>query len=332
MGSETVQRDYTWDSLKFVLIVFVILGHWLEYGLDVFPNRVVFNYIYLFHMPLFIFISGCFSKKKENDSFVKDILHLTETYIIVQILYVLTSYLFQHKPFSWLQLYMPNAAAWYLLSLISWKIILQVLPDGWTEKQFMLPFLLIISLLAGFIPVENELSLQRTLAFMPFFFLGYLLKQKIQFGTTSLSQKLLSVIVLLSVLVVSFFLLNRDISFITWCKFDYYKPSYSALVLLFMRALYLTIATVLLYCVLKVFPRVLQPNLMSRLGSDTLFYYVYHIIVMRLGIIIIRHFHLPMVFPAMLLYTLISIFILFLMGKLKPLRWLLNPISSLKNN
>ena len=55
------KRNSTFDSLKGVLIILVVLGHWLEYGFAHETNRIIFNYIYLFHMLLFILISGYFS-------------------------------------------------------------------------------------------------------------------------------------------------------------------------------------------------------------------------------------------------------------------------------
>lgn len=64
-------RNSEFDVLKGILIILVILGHWLEYGLGNYLNRVVFNYIYLFHMPLFILISGYFSKKTDKKNVQK---------------------------------------------------------------------------------------------------------------------------------------------------------------------------------------------------------------------------------------------------------------------
>ena len=55
-------RDTRIDSLKFVLICLVILGHCLElFSLHLTPvTNHLYQFIYLFHMPLFVFISGCF--------------------------------------------------------------------------------------------------------------------------------------------------------------------------------------------------------------------------------------------------------------------------------
>ena len=59
------QRSLYWDTLKGLLIILVVLGHCgtaLSNGL--------ISAIYAFHMPLFILVSGYFSKKKRPINFM----------------------------------------------------------------------------------------------------------------------------------------------------------------------------------------------------------------------------------------------------------------------
>lgn len=51
------------DLLKGVAIILVILGHVLQYSLTEPYDNHLFNFIYSFHMPLFVFISGFLSYK-----------------------------------------------------------------------------------------------------------------------------------------------------------------------------------------------------------------------------------------------------------------------------
>ena len=321
------QREYTWDVMKFILIALVVLGHWLEYGLESRVNQVTFNIIYLFHMPLFIFISGFFSQKKDDLKFRKSILRLIETYFVVQILYCLTSFFLQHKPFTIRHLYVPNAAAWYLLSLILWRLFLQIIPDKWLKSKMTLPISFIVSVLAGFLPIGNELSLQRTLAFLPFFLGGYYLNDKMKFCTSTGILKW-SCISVLGIIVIASCFLDHDISYVIWCNSNYYIPNFRWTFPMF-RAVYLGIASLMIVCILKLFPRITKPGLLSHLGTDTLFFYVYHIIVMRVGIVLVRYYHFSFLFPSLLCYTIASLFILFFLSKLKALHRLLNPISTL---
>lgn len=59
----TKERDYHLDNVKFILILLVVIGHFIELLADNYEfSRKLFFYIYLFHMPLFVFVTGYFSK------------------------------------------------------------------------------------------------------------------------------------------------------------------------------------------------------------------------------------------------------------------------------
>lgn len=53
-----MEREYQYDNIKFILIIFVIFGHLLEYikG-DISEN--IYRIIYTFHMPVFYFWIFC---------------------------------------------------------------------------------------------------------------------------------------------------------------------------------------------------------------------------------------------------------------------------------
>lgn len=63
-------REIKLDNFKGILIFLVVLGHIVGVSKEGVENIV--NYIYSFHMPAFVFISGYFSK---NPS-IKKILNL----------------------------------------------------------------------------------------------------------------------------------------------------------------------------------------------------------------------------------------------------------------
>ena len=80
-----VERDNFWDSLKFLLIFFVVYGHMIEtYAPDGYFNRAMYNFIYIFHMPFFMFISGRFSQIRDRAKYKKTIVRLFETYLVFQ--------------------------------------------------------------------------------------------------------------------------------------------------------------------------------------------------------------------------------------------------------
>lgn len=66
-------RDNKFDFIKGILIILVVIGHAIQalYGIDnkeVWYNPI-FNIVYTFHMPLFIFISGYFFSSSLKYSF-----------------------------------------------------------------------------------------------------------------------------------------------------------------------------------------------------------------------------------------------------------------------
>ncbi|MBR1625808.1 MAG: acyltransferase family protein, partial [Bacteroidales bacterium] len=81
------QRDSFFDGLKFVLITLVVLGHSIGPVSTVYPLSVIYDFIYFFHMPLFIFVSGYFTKKKDDlQSFWQSTLRLVETLLVFHVL------------------------------------------------------------------------------------------------------------------------------------------------------------------------------------------------------------------------------------------------------
>lgn len=57
------QRIALWDNLKFFLVTCVVIGHFADQFTDVsYVYDSIFLFIYSFHIPLFIFISGIFHK------------------------------------------------------------------------------------------------------------------------------------------------------------------------------------------------------------------------------------------------------------------------------
>lgn len=169
-------RDGRIDSVKFWLVFLVITAHVImrkEFAGST-ACFALWNWLCLFAMPLFVFISGNYSRKKDWKAFWPSIWKLLEPLIIFQAIGLL---FYVGDPLSIRTIFTPWYMLWYLLSLIYWRLILQVIPDRILKHtKLVLVTTFSISILAGFLPFDRFLSLQRTLALMPFFFLGYYMK------------------------------------------------------------------------------------------------------------------------------------------------------------
>lgn len=175
-------RDNRIDSVKFWLIILVIAGHVsTRHQFSDNPEcYAIGKWIYIFHMPLFIFISGYFSRKKNKIDFIASIWKLLEPLILFQVIARLLDYIIGLSfSFSFQNILTPWWVLWYLLSLIYWRLLLQIIPDSILRNTKLVLFTtLIISLFAGFFPFNRFLSIQRTLSFLPFFFLGFYMRNK----------------------------------------------------------------------------------------------------------------------------------------------------------
>lgn len=80
-------RDPFWDAAKGVAIVLVAFGHAIQYGSgrdflwgSLYFNQRVFQFIYSFHMPLFMLISGYFFDKTFSCNTLRHFTHETLYY------------------------------------------------------------------------------------------------------------------------------------------------------------------------------------------------------------------------------------------------------------
>lgn len=161
-------RDNYFDNLRGFLITCVIIGNSLEY---IYPTGVNPHYLilflYMFHMPLFTFISGYFCKKSRRTTQEK-VLDTTKIYLAAQTFYFFFNKFVLGRTVKF-QLFYPNWTLWYLLALIAWYII----SDYIKNYKKSIAISIILSLLVGFDgSIGSYASISRIFFFMPFFIAG----------------------------------------------------------------------------------------------------------------------------------------------------------------
>lgn len=174
------ERDYYFDNVKAVLIFLVVLGHFL---LPIHGRSflvVIKRLIYVFHMPLFVFVSGYFAKKiyRDGQYNFKKILYLIKAYIIfvvaIQMVYAICGF----RSFGEINFFSQSGAPWYLFAMIVWYLLIPVV-----RKCRPLPVIavnVVLALAAGYFKeVGDFLCLSRILVFGPFFFLGYYMEKPV---------------------------------------------------------------------------------------------------------------------------------------------------------
>jgi fucose 4-O-acetylase-like acetyltransferase len=198
------------DNARFVLIALVVAGHLLEQLVDQGPAAAaLYRWIYLFHMPAFVLISGAVSKPTLTRRRVFALATgLLLPYVIFQTLYpAWDAWLFHTGDWSQGSL-TPYWLLWYLPSLVCWRLLLPL----FARLKFALPLAVAIALAAGLAPwVGYPLSLSRTLVFFPLFLLGHRLGgQRLQQLGDSVGRKAIALAVLVAAAVGAWLLRDLD--------------------------------------------------------------------------------------------------------------------------
>lgn len=161
-------RDPYFDNAKYLAIVLVVCGHLVEDLRDDPVAHALYFYVYLFHMPLFIVLSGYLSRSKPDLG--RLLVSLGVPYVIFEVAYSLPRLLLYGK-FE-LSLLDPYYLTWFLMSLLMWRLSTPL----WTKVRWPLAIAVVVSLVAGTIALPDELSMNRTLGLLPFFVAGLVIR------------------------------------------------------------------------------------------------------------------------------------------------------------
>ena len=162
-------RDDRLDKAKGILIFLVVLGHFLQriVGRDDEISRALMTAIYSFHMPAFVFLAGITAK---SNKLLDRVLVFLVLVVTAQPVYRYWVAYFDEPPDA--DVYEPYWITWFLLAMVWWFLLLPVIERF---PKTMLVSSVVIAVLAGLITVvDYELSIARTLTFLPFFVVGKL--------------------------------------------------------------------------------------------------------------------------------------------------------------
>lgn len=169
MSKPAKTRDYLFDNYKAMLIILVIIGHFIQPCYE--NNALLYTikyFIYAFHMPAFILISGYFSKK--DAPWQKAFQKVLVPYLAFEgIYYLYYNYVLGLN--ASFDLEKPKFSLWYLLALFVWKVVTPYVKK--IPHYFSLS--IVMGLLIGLLPSGGTLfSISRIFVFYPYFLAGTL--------------------------------------------------------------------------------------------------------------------------------------------------------------
>lgn len=173
-----MQRNAYIDNVKVLLIFLVVFGHMIQpFIADSAGMRTLYVWFYIFHMPVFVFVSGFFAKGRKDKGYIMQLVKkLIVPYFVFQVIY--TGYYYMIGKPDWLTgLIYPHWSLWFLISLFGWHILL-IFFKKLKPMHGILLALGIGVLIGYFSEVGHTLSISRTFVFFPFFLAGYWITEK----------------------------------------------------------------------------------------------------------------------------------------------------------
>ena len=276
------ERIFYFDNLKFFLITLVVVGHFMQdiMGFSLNAKRI-WIFIYSFHMPLFMFVSGFFSKNGiKNKRFDKCIIYLLLHFILKFMLFIL-DYFILKKDVEF-NMFSESNVSWYLLVLAIYYFITILFYKAKINLKHLFIISIFLSLIVGLDKNNNYvLCSQRAFVFYPFFLLGLLVsKEFINKCLKNKKIKFLSIFIIIISFIACIIFLDKVYIFKRlFLGIEAYGiPSYNYGFIL--RILSYLISFTLGFCVLNIIPR--RKLLISNLGSRTLTVYIFHMILVEL--------------------------------------------------
>lgn len=172
----TRPRIAFWDNARFILIVLVVIGHALStVRTDSAFAFGIYVYIYLFHMPAMILLSGLFSRPETSPKAIRATLQLLVTWLLWEGIWAVIHFSVEGKSPGDGFLVSPAWTLWFLVSLATMRILLPFI----ASTRYPLAISIAVSLAAGLLPpVDSDFSASRTLVFLPFFVAGWLIRER----------------------------------------------------------------------------------------------------------------------------------------------------------
>ncbi|MEU1463676.1 acyltransferase family protein [Streptomyces sp. NPDC005727] len=172
----SARRDAFFDNAKYLAIVLVAMGHvWEPLRAGSRAVSALYMFVYAFHMPAFIVISGYFSRHFEASprNIRRLVTGVVVPYVVFETAYTYFTRWTDGVPDRPVSLLDPLYLTWFLAALLIWRLISPI----FRSVRHPLPLALGVAALATLSPsIGKDLDLQRALQFLPYFVLGLCLK------------------------------------------------------------------------------------------------------------------------------------------------------------
>lgn len=164
-----------WDNARFLAVTLVVIGHGIQrLTYDSNNALALYLFIYAFHMPAFAIISGYFSKPGPPSALQmrRVLTDILLPYFIMEAIWALVKFFAEGE--TDLNPSKPSWTLWFLLALGIFRLVLPYL----AQLRWPLLWAVIGSIGVGYFDnVDSTFSLSRAIGILPFFVLGWKLRE-----------------------------------------------------------------------------------------------------------------------------------------------------------
>ncbi len=324
-------RVAKWDNTKAILIFLVVFGHAITpFISDGEIIRSVFLWITAFHMPLFMFLTGLFSKSFVNApkfNYMKIASYVLLYFFMKLTIHLTLGIIRSWGSFKWIS---EGGVPWYIFVTAVFMTVTYLLKRFNHKKVFAVVVLL--ALLAGYIKeIGDTFMLSRIFVYYPYFFLGFMLeREKLLAFISKVYVRILSVAVI-AIFTFMIFYLGDSIFSIRYAltgnnPYNEFGEDWAPFGILLRIGCYIVSSMVSL-AVLSIVP-VKNVPVLTKVGSKTLTVYALHRQVQyafqyTFMVPLVAILPENLVLPVLFMMSLVLTFVL----SLKPFDYILYPCT-----
>lgn len=261
------------DNARYWVMLLVVIGHGLTQFTAMDSARGVYTWIYAFHMPFFVLISGYTARNYAGEP--RQVRRIVSTlvvpYLIVEITLQMINRYYTGEPDPYMFL-SPQWIGWFLAALFVWRLTTPI----WRALRYPITTSLAISLLVGLIEVPNVMALPKILGFLPFYVVGLHMTRERFERLADIRIRIVSALLLIGAFIYCYLnSKNWTLDWLLW-KQRYDEPPLLADPFegMTQRGELLVVGFVLTFAALSLVPH--RRSWTSRLGQRTLYCYLLH--------------------------------------------------------
>lgn len=285
MQTSSTNRIAKWDNIKWLMILLVVVGHTIDHfkGSSSAAKSLYF-FIYTFHMPVFVFISGLFSKKTVRRKNYLAIYSYLIMYVVMKFTIAAAEYLCRRGEKFPLNLFYDKTPAWYALAMFVFFIV--TIRIRRVHPGYLIPASILLSCMVGYSKLMGDHYVSmRIVSFYPFFLMGYFADPaRILDLMDRVWVKVLSSVILVLTILLCWTRIDVIYKFMQVLKgMDPYSamPQVTGMGLhwFFIRLGWYVLAVVMSFCVMSVIPKRKTP--FTVLGAGTISVFMWHSLYVR---------------------------------------------------